>query len=307
MSPYTWKPFLGESCLRSFVGTFCLRLFEKTRMGDLPMFNPLVLIGVGSSFAFSGLFYHLYKEKKLEIIQLKEIPKFRPNQHLVKILKASPHRRLQYVAVEGLVQADGEPLASQFVPRCFGVIQRVAVEEHWKFWNNITRTWNSRTTNRKETNNAVPFSLVETGAYITDITVKVHAPLEASGCFLERIHERVKHSQDGLVDVMLEGLSGERPVAQKETEELLRVGTVMTGFGEVVLEGGTGTTMKLQAPQDGRRYILVPTDYRGFMERHENTASMWKVLTALCGITGTSLLAGAVYGIIRSQDGRRDQ
>ncbi|XP_029561823.1 mitochondrial ubiquitin ligase activator of nfkb 1-A [Salmo trutta] len=273
-------------------------------MSDLPIFNPLVLIGVGSSFAFSGLFYHLYKEKKDEMVKLKEIPKFIPDQHLVRILKASPHRKLQYVAVEGLVQADGETLASQFVPRCFGVIQKIAVEEHWKVWNNITRTWNSRMTNRKETNNAVPFSLVEPGAYISDITVKVHSPLEASGWFLERVHCSVKHAQEGLVDVLLEGLSGERPMAQKETEELLRVGTTMTGFGEVVLEGGTGTTMRLQAPQDGRRYILVPTDYKGFIERHEGTANLWKRLTALFGITGASLLAGAVYSTMGKKDKR---
>lgn len=164
---------------------------------------------------------------------------------------------------------------------------------------------NSRTTNRKETNNAVPFSLVEPGAYITDITVKVHSPLEASGWFLERVHCSVKHAQGGLVDVLLEGLSGERPMAQKETEELLRVGTTMTGFGEVVLEGGTGTTMRLQAPQDGRRYILVPTDYKGFIERHEGTANLWMRLTALFGITGASLLAGAVYSTMGKKD-RRD-
>ncbi|CAB1326811.1 unnamed protein product [Coregonus sp. 'balchen'] len=263
-------------------------------MSDLPIFNPLVLIGVGSSFAFSGLFYHLYKDKKDDLVKLKEIPKFIPDQHLVRILKASPHRKLQYVAVEGLVQADGETLASQFVPRCFGVIQRIAVEEHWNV--------NTRMTNRKETNNAVPFSLVEPGACITDITVKVHSPLEASGSFLERVHCGVKHAQEGLVNVLLEGLSGERPTVQKETEELLRVGTTMTGFGEVVLEGGT---VRLQAPQDGRRYILVPTDYRGFIEGHEGTANLWKGLTALFGITGASLLAGAVYSTMGKKD-RRD-
>lgn len=39
-------------------------------MADLPL-NPLVLIGAGSSFAFSGLFYHLYQEKKKELQKLK--------------------------------------------------------------------------------------------------------------------------------------------------------------------------------------------------------------------------------------------
>ncbi|XP_051255592.1 mitochondrial ubiquitin ligase activator of nfkb 1-A [Dicentrarchus labrax] len=266
-------------------------------MGDF-----LVLIGVGSSFAFSGLFYHLYQEKTKELKKLKEIPIFKPDQHLVRVLKASPHKRLQYVAVEGLVQADGEPLASQFVPRCFGVIQKIAVEEHWKYWNSLSKTWNSRTMNRKETNNAVPFSLVSPGAYFTDLYVKVQNPLEASGCYLERVYFKVRRAEEGLINVVVQGFSGEKPVAMEESEELLRVGSTLTGFGEVVLEGGQ--VMRLQAPQDGRKYILVPTDYRSFLDRHERTASMWKALTAFTGITGVCLLAGVIRGMMGKQDDR---
>lgn len=47
----------------------CIPVID-TDMGDLPV-NPLVLLGVGSSFAFSGLFYHLYQEKKKELKKLK--------------------------------------------------------------------------------------------------------------------------------------------------------------------------------------------------------------------------------------------
>ncbi|XP_070830827.1 mitochondrial ubiquitin ligase activator of nfkb 1-A [Chaetodon trifascialis] len=270
-------------------------------MSDFPL-NPLVLIGVGSSFAFSGLFYHLYQEKKKELKKLKEIPIFKPDQHLVKVLKASPHKRLQYVAIEGLVQADGEPLASQFVPRCFGVIQKIAVEEHWKYWNSLTRTWNSRTMNRKETNNAVPFSLVSPGAYITDLYVKVQNPLEASGCSLERVYFKVRRAEEGLVNMVVQGLSSEKPVSMEESEEMLRVGSTLTGFGEVVLEGGQ--VMRLQAPQDGRKYILISTDYRSFMDRHERSASMWKTLTAVTGITGASVLAKVIYDLVGKQDDR---
>ncbi|XP_071759797.1 mitochondrial ubiquitin ligase activator of nfkb 1-A [Centroberyx gerrardi] len=270
-------------------------------MSDFPI-NPLVLIGVGSSFAFSGLFYHLHQEKKKELQKLKEIPIFKPDQHLVKILKASPHKRLQYVAVEGLVQADGEPLASQFVPRCFGVIQKIGVEEHWKYWNSLTKTWNSRRTNKQETNNSVPFSLVCPGAYVSDLYVKVQNPLEASGCFLERVYHQVRRAEEGLVDVVVQGLSGEKPVAREESEQLLRVGSTLTGFGEVVLEGGRA--MRLQAPQDGRQYILVPTDHKSFVDRHESSAQMWKVLTAVSGITGASLLAGVVYSLVGQRDDR---
>ncbi|KAK5859643.1 hypothetical protein PBY51_021184 [Eleginops maclovinus] len=272
-----------------------------TDMGDFPV-NPLVLLGVGSSFAFSGLFYHLHKEKKEELKKLKEIPIFKPDQHLVKVLKASPHRRLQYVAVEGLVQADGEPLASQFVPRCYGVIQKITVEEHWKFWNSLTKTWSTRTMNRKESNNSVPFGLVSPGAYINDLYVKVQNPLEASGCYLDRVYFKVRRAEKGLADMVINGINGEEPVAIEESEELLRVGSILTGYGEVVLEGGQ--VMSLRAPQDGRKFILVPTDHKSFMDRHEGTASMWKTLAAITGITGTAILAKVICGYVGNQDGK---
>lgn len=270
-------------------------------MADLPL-NPLVLIGAGSSFAFSGLFYHLYQEKKKELQKLKEIPVFKPDTHLIKVLKASPHKRLQYVAVEGLVQADGEPLASQFVPRCFGVIQKIAVEEHWKYWNSLTKTWKSRTMNRKETNNSVPFSLVSPGAYSTNVYVKIQNPLQASGCHLDRVYNKVRRAEEGLVNLLMQGLNGEKPVAMEESEELLQVGSTLTGFGEVVLE--EGQVMRLQAPRDGRKYVLMPTDYRSFMDGHERSANMWKMLTAVTGLTGASLLAKVIYGLVGNQDNR---
>lgn len=154
--------------------------------------------------------------------------------------------------------------------------------------------------NKKETSNSVPFSLVSPGAYISDLYVKVHNPLEASGSYLKRVYNRVKRTEEGLVNVVLQGLSGEKPAAMEESEELLQVGSTLTGFGEVVLQGGQ--VMRLQAPQDGRKFILVPSDYRSFMDRHEKSASMWKALTALTGLTGASLLAGVIYNVIGKQD-----
>lgn len=270
-------------------------------MSDFIM-SPFVWVGIGSSFAFSGLFYRLYQDKKNELEKIKEIPIFKPDQYLMSTLRASPHRRLQYVAVEGMVQADGEPIASQYVPRCFGVIQKIAVEEHWKYWNSFTRTWNSRTMNKKETNNSVPFSLVSPRAYINDLRIKVHEPLEASGDFLERVYHKIKHAQEDMVNIVLQGISGEKPGALEEKEEILKVGSMLTGFGEVVLEGGE--VIRLQAPKDGRKYILVPGDYRSFMDRHESSAQMWKTLTALTGITGSTLLAAVIYNIFGDQDKR---
>lgn len=149
--------------------------------------------------------------------------------------------------------------------------------------------------NRKETSNSVAFSLVSPGAYITDLYVKVQNPLEASGSFLERVHYRLRKAEGGLANLTLQVVGGEKPVAMEESEEMLRVGSILTGFGEVVLEGGQ--VMRLQAPQDGRKFILVPSDHRSFMDSHESSAGMWKALTALTGLTGASLLAGLIYNL----------
>lgn len=162
----------------------------------------------------------------------------------------------------------------------------------------------SRTQNRKETNNAVPFSLVKPGFYINDLCIKVQNPLEASGCYLEQVHSRVRAAQEGMLSAVVQGISGERPEKLEESEEMLRIGTAMTGFGEVVLD--PGDSMRLQAPRDGRQYVLIPSDHRSFLERHEATASTWKVLSAVSGVLGTCLLAILLKGSGGKQDGRSE-
>ncbi|XP_061747244.1 mitochondrial ubiquitin ligase activator of nfkb 1-A [Nerophis ophidion] len=262
--------------------------------------SALVLFGAGTSFACTGLFHHLYREKKKELQKLKEIPLFTPDQRLSAVLKSSPRKRLHYVAVEGMVQADEEPLSSHFVPKCFGVLQRTVFHEHSQTWNTHTKTWRPLLVNRRETNNAVPFSLVRPGSYVADFEVKVEDPLAGSGYFLEQVHHRVRRAEEGVANAVLRVIGGERAVAMEESEEMLRVGSSLTVFGEVLLEGDHG---RVRAPQDGRQYLLVPGSYESYMERHERAASMWKTLTAVTGFAGASLLAAVLYNMA----GRRDE
>ncbi|KAG7258953.1 hypothetical protein CRUP_027392, partial [Coryphaenoides rupestris] len=144
---------------------------------------------------------------------------------------------------------------------------------------------NSRKTNRQQTNNTVPFSLVEPGGYTStigggdDVYVKVQNPLEATDLELDRVHYR-------------------RAVAKEETEELLKVGATVTGFGELVLEaeskaGGWGrSVIRLQAPRDGRPYVLVATDYQAMWRGHQSSASMWKSLAVVCARRGEHRFGG---------------
>lgn len=132
--------------------------------------------------------------------------------------------------------------------------------------------------------------------------VKVQDPLEACGSYLERVHYRVRRAEEGLADLLVQGLSGEKPVSKVESEELLLVGSTLTGFGEVVMEGGQAA--RLQAPKDGRKFVLVSGDHRSFMDRHERSAIMWKTLTAVSGIAGASLLAGVIYRVLGNEKDR---
>ncbi|XP_066537131.1 mitochondrial ubiquitin ligase activator of nfkb 1-A [Hoplias malabaricus] len=264
--------------------------------------SPWTLVGVGASFAFSSVFFNHYQQKKVDIQKLKEIPSFQADEHLLKILKASPDRRLHYVAVEGVVQPVGEPLASQFVPQCFGVVQKITAKEHWKF-RNSSGVWVSKSLNAKETKNSTPFWLVPRGSYLSEVRVRVESPLKAEGDYLEQVHSGIRQVDSGLLDGVLQDVMGEKLTAHEEREELLRVGTVLTGFGELVLDNGA--VMRLQPPRDGRTFVLLPGDHRSFLQRHENTASMWKAFSAVSGLTGATLLAAFLYSAVNKDQRRR--
>lgn len=265
--------------------------------------SPLTYICVGSSFLFSRLFYNLYQEKKREIQQIKEIQKFQPNEDLLRTVKASPQKRLPYVAVEGVVQPVGDPLESKYKPQCFGVIQKVRVEETWEMWNPTSQTWFRRKMNTNKSNNMVPFHLVCPGAFVSKVAVKVQSPLEAVEPYLEQVYHKVKYARDGLLDFVVQDLVGERPFCLEETENILRVGTPLTGFGEVVLE--QGRMLKLQPPTNGQPYLLFTSNYQTYLETHESTATMWKILTAVCGLAGATLLAWTLYRAYQKYERRR--
>uniref|UniRef100_A0A8C4ZK86 RING-type E3 ubiquitin transferase n=1 Tax=Gadus morhua TaxID=8049 RepID=A0A8C4ZK86_GADMO len=266
-------------------------------MRDLP--NPLVLFGIGSSFAFSGMFYNFYRAKKEELRKIKVWV----DQHLLKLLTSDTLKRFQYIGVDGLVQPDGEPLASEFVPRSFGVVQKISEEEHWETWNSLTLTWDSQSPNRKETDHTVPFSLVAPGGPTTasgsdgDVYVKVQNPLEATGLDLDLVNcQGSCVIEGGLSAATPQDLSNLRFFHKSRTEAMLLVGTTVTGFGEV---------MRLQAPQDGRPYVLLRTDYKSYVERHENSASMWKKLAVGCGAIGTVCLAETLYDLLQKHNDKR--
>ncbi|XP_044075119.1 mitochondrial ubiquitin ligase activator of nfkb 1-A isoform X3 [Siniperca chuatsi] len=132
--------------------------------------------------------------------------------------------------------------------------------------------------------NAVPFVLMGSD----ENTVKVLCPLQASGVHMEITHEKFHQVNYGLGDIVGQYLSGEKLKGQLETEEMLKVGTTLTGIGELILD--TDGTLNLRPPSNGSQYFLSIADFDTLRGEQETTAVWWKVLATASALVGAGVL-----------------
>ncbi|KFQ14203.1 Mitochondrial ubiquitin ligase activator of NFKB 1, partial [Leptosomus discolor] len=88
--------------------------------------------------------------------------------------------------------------------------------------------------------------------------------------------------------------SGERPKGIQETEQMLQVGTVLTGVGELVLDNAA---IKLQPPKQGLPYYLSGLDFHTLLQKQEASVRFWKILTVAFGFATCAVL----FFILRKQ------
>ncbi|KAK1168374.1 mitochondrial ubiquitin ligase activator of nfkb 1-A-like isoform X1 [Acipenser oxyrinchus oxyrinchus] len=258
-------------------------------MDSIPI-SSLELICLGSSVALSGLFFYIYRRKSKTVGKLKDAPMLPLDEQLVAILNATPGKCLRYVIIEGAVQPLGEPLRSQYQENCFGVIQKLILKEHKLVWNNIARNWMDSEKTLHQRVYTVPFDLVTAHA---GGSVRVLSPLEASSLHLEVVHEKFHQAMHGFSEIIGHYLSGEKPKGVLETEEMVKVGAVLTGVGELILD--TDGVVKLRPPSDGSEYFLSPLDFESLLGEQEGHARVWRVLAALCGLAGAAILLAVAW------------
>lgn len=119
------------------------------------------------------------------------------------------------------------------------------------------------------------------------VTVRVLKPLDATELSLETVYEKFHPSVQTFTDVIGHYISGERPKGIQETEEMLKVGSVLTGVGELVLNH---TTIKLQPPKQGLRYYLSSLDYDTLLRKQESSVRLWRILTIVFGVATCAVL-----------------
>ncbi|NWR36574.1 MUL1A ligase, partial [Tachuris rubrigastra] len=129
--------------------------------------TPGELLCLGSSLAFSGLFYYMYRKKAKVVARIQEAPKLQVDDDLPALVSAAEGRCLPYVALEGknplVAPNQGQEqdsslsvthplslgtvlpaqaaLTSHYHEGLQGVIQKLLLKEHRLIWNSLARSW----------------------------------------------------------------------------------------------------------------------------------------------------------------------
>ncbi|KAM6918182.1 mitochondrial ubiquitin ligase activator of nfkb 1-A [Xenentodon cancila] len=239
---------------------------------------------LGASLAFSGIFFYLHRKSKTTVNKLDNAPHFTIDEKLKDLLKVTPGACLRYAVVEGAVEPVGKPLMSHFHKEIAGVLQRFTLKEHKLVWSSISRIWLDTEQILHQRVNMVPFLL----AGLDNTTVKVQSPLEASGVHTEITNEKFHQASYSLGQLVLQYLSGEKPKGHLEIEEMLKVGTTLTGIGELILD--TDGTVCLRPPSDNSQYFLSMADFEILRREYDSIANWWKALTIASVLAGAATL-----------------
>ncbi|XP_062987921.1 mitochondrial ubiquitin ligase activator of nfkb 1-A-like [Elgaria multicarinata webbii] len=272
-------------------------------MDNLPL-TPGELICLGSSLAFSGLFYYLHRKKAKVMAKIQEAPKLQVSASLPSILSATGSGCLQYVAIEGVVQPADVALTSPYHQELQGVIERLVLKEHRLIWNSLARSWTDSERVVLEQVHSVPFVLANPSGKAAG-QVSVESPFQASELPLEMVYERFQQTSHGFKDLLSHYLSGEKPKGFLETEEMLLVGSSLTGLGELVLH--PDGSLHLQPPADGTGYFLSRGDWQTLLADMQSVSSLWKWAALLCGLAATAVAFRALCRAYRHRQLRLQQ
>ncbi|XP_057283151.1 mitochondrial ubiquitin ligase activator of nfkb 1-A-like [Pezoporus wallicus] len=263
---------------------------------DAPLITPGELLCLGSSLAFSGLFYYLYRKKTRVVARIQEAPKLQVDDDLPSLVSAADGRCLPYVALEGIVLPAKAALTSHYHERLQGVIQKLLLKEHRLVWNSLARSWSESERVLSEQVYTVPFLLASPDTEAVT-QVSVESPLRAVCLPLEVVYERFQQPAHGFRDLLGQYLSGEKPKGILETEELLRVGAGLTGIGELALH--PDGSLHLQPPSQGGDYFLCLGDWQTVVEELESASGLWKGAAMLCAAAGLAILLHALCRAFR--------
>ncbi|XP_028850430.1 mitochondrial ubiquitin ligase activator of NFKB 1-like [Denticeps clupeoides] len=249
------------------------------------------LLLLGTSSALTALLFSVYRRRSAAAAALQEATKVSISQDLRGLLSESPGKCVPYAVIEGVVRSAKEPLSSQFVDNCKGVMERLTLREKTMVWNRTTHLWNDCEKIIHQRTNTVPFDLASHDDGVAT-TVRVVRPLDAAELDLETTYEKFHPAVRSLTNAIGHFLSGERPRGVQETEEMLRVGDSVTAVGELVLDRDA---VQLRPPKQDLRYFLSRRSYDALLAKQRRGARAWGLLALACGLAACGALAYVLW------------
>ncbi|XP_070801245.1 mitochondrial ubiquitin ligase activator of nfkb 1-A-like [Pituophis catenifer annectens] len=247
-------------------------------------------ICLGSSLAFSGLFYYLHRKKAKVVSKIQGAPKLQVDSSLPSVLSAAGSNCLPYVVIEGVVQPVEAALTSPYHSELQGVIERLILKEHRLIWNSLARSWTDSERVVLEQLHTVPFVLASADKEAGRVSVEL--PLQAVDLPLETVYERFQQTSHGFKDLLSHYLSGEKPKGFLETEEMLLVGSSLTGIGELAQR--PDGTLCLQPPSNGADYFLCLEDWQTLLSGLQSASNFWKWTALVCGFVAAVVVLRAL-------------
>lgn len=230
--------------------------------------------GLGSA-AVSALFYGVYKNREGAIRSLQNAVEFEIGSQLRNALLASDTRSIPYGVIRGETkpQKSNEVIRSSHVADVTGVMQRVRTREHKSEWSRTTRLWHDMERTISSASSSVPFCLFRNGD-----CVNVMEPLSAEQLTLKVIHDKFEPVSSSVAESLVQWASGDKTKGFQTIEQMLPVGTTLTGIGEITL---TDDGIKIGPPKSGLTYYLSQFTLDAIVRQLQSGKKVWKILSAI--------------------------
>ena len=247
-------------------------------------------IAIGSSF--SALFYFLYRKNDARADKVKNANIYDLEKGVADMIGGSSSSRFPYALINGYVQAAENPLHCNADKSIEGVIWKKTTTEHKDVYQSYIKSWSNTTHEVSSVSDSVPFKLQGSNGLTS---VRITDPFESSWFddTIDVVHERFHPTPSSAMDSIVGYMSGDKLKGYTETERMLKIGTKLCVFGDMVIEDGI---LKLKPPSGSRNdYIITKLSQSDIVAHIQRNAKIWKIIALLLAAAS----ATGLYFMIR--------
>ncbi|RDD36541.1 Mitochondrial ubiquitin ligase activator of NFKB 1 [Trichoplax sp. H2] len=233
--------------------------------------------------------YMIYRSKAKEVKLLEGVEYVDLDDSLRS--KLTEGKTIEYAAIQGEVYAENQALRGKFSPDTFGVVSNVTIREYSSKYSGTSRSWHDTDKLISSTDYSVPFKLVSSDG---DQSIRVSNTKQASGLTLEAVYEHFEPAEGGNVaQYLIDWFRGYQLRGIQTMEKMLKVGTTVTGVGQVVLS--SDGEIQLQPPESNGNYYLTRDNLDTLIKQVTSKAKIWRNVCIILTIGAGILAVYALY------------